>query len=70
MVDFNFKHRDFISEGGYHCSIKTVEEYKKEGFEDFEIWLIHKHDAWMCAWNTITEKQKRRYFIIQKFLGL
>ena len=70
MSDFNFKHRDFISEGGFHCSIKTVEEYKAEGFKDEELWLIHKTDALLCSWSTLTEKQKSRYYIMVEFLGL
>ena len=51
-------------------TVKTIEEYMTEGFTKTEAYVVRKTDKMFNNWENLTEKEKERYGIMIKRLGL
>lgn len=50
--------------------VRTIEEYMDQGFTKVEAYVVRKTDKMFNNWDNLTEKEKERYFLMVKRLGL
>ena len=50
--------------------VYTVEEYMEQGFTKIEAYVMRKVDKMFNNWDYLTNKEKERYFLMVKRLGL
>ena len=51
-------------------TVHTIEEYIAQGFTKTEAYVVRKTDRMFNNWNNLTEKEKYRYSLMVKRLGL
>ena len=50
--------------------VLTIEEYMEQGFTKVEAYVVRKTDKMFNNWENLSEKEKERYFLMVKRLGL
>lgn len=51
-------------------TVYTIEEYIAQGFTEAEAYIARKTDKMFNNWDSLTEKEKDRYYLMVKRLGL
>jgi hypothetical protein len=51
-------------------TVYTVDEYMAQGFTKTEAYVMRKADKMFNNWDYLNDKEKERYFLIAKRLGL
>ena len=51
-------------------TVYTIEEYMAHGFTKTEAYVVRKTDKMHNNWDGLTEKEKERYSLMVKRLGL
>lgn len=51
-------------------TVHTIEEYVAQGFTEIEAYVVRKTDKMFNNWDRLTEKEKYRYSLMVKRLGL
>ena len=51
-------------------TVYTVNEYMTQGFTKTEAYAMRKADKMFNNWDYLTDKEKERYYLIAKRLGL
>lgn len=50
--------------------VYTVEEYMEQGFTKIEAYVMRKVDKMFNNWDYLTDKEKERYYLMARRLGL
>ena len=51
-------------------TIYTIDEYMEQGFTNVEAYVMRKVDKMFNNWDNLSNKEKDRYYIMAKRLGI